>query len=412
MKILILSTYDFRGGAARAAFRLCTDLRKRGHEAHMLVQFRDTSEEFVEVPDSLVYKYFPSLRSYADLLPPMIKRGEKVLFSSANVRSDKVTEFIRKFDPDLVHVHWINKGFVRLESIPEFGKPLVWTLHDMWPFTGGCHIPNGCLKYREQCGACPILGSSKEKDMSRENHIRKTDVYRRLVNVVFTAPSKWMRQVSLESSLLRDAHIITAPNGIDTGIFNTEQPETKKAPAGVSPKSSLLLFGALRSTELKVKGYDLLKEALNYITTGNVELVVFGGERKEPEMIGEIRVHHIGYVENESELADLYRAADITVMPSRMESFGQVATESMACGTPVVAFGHAGLLDIVDHMENGYLARPYSTRDLADGIDAILQSERYAEISHNAVRKVHENFSGEKVCAKFEQIYRKRMNPS
>lgn len=406
MKILVLSTYDVRGGAARAAFRHCQELISRGHDVKMLVQFKDSGAEFVSVPQSPSYKIFPKIRSYADLLPPFLKSGRKVLFSSAKIKSRKVTETVRDFDPDIVHIHWINKGFVELESIPQFNKPVVWTMHDMWAFTGGCHLSDSCIKYREECGACPMLASGSMDDMSRMNYMRKRKVYEDLKsNLIFTTPSSWMKELAESGSLLTGHMVEVVPNGLNTGFFKPLEVLKEDLPIEMKKDARLVIFGALRSTHLKVKGYDLLLEAIKMIETENVEMVVFGGEKKEVESIAGVRIHHIGYLEDEKEIVKWYNAADLTVVPSRFESFGQVATESMACATPVVAFDHAGVRDIIDHQENGYLARPYSIQDFAMGIDWVLTHPDYASLCEHAKNKITGKFTGEKVCMAFEKIY-------
>lgn len=181
-------------------------------------------------------------------------------------------------------------------------------------------------------------------------------------------------------------------------------PQTKK----------LILFGAIAPTSDVNKGFKELKDALHRIQTNNVELVVFGSSRPRNEPEFGFKTHYLGHLHDDVSLATLYSAVDVMVVPSLQEAFGQTASESFSCGTPVVAFDGTGLSDIVDHRVNGYLARPFDTADLANGIDWILNrnEDQYRQLCQNAREKVLREFDSNVVARRYIELYKEVISRS
>jgi glycosyltransferase involved in cell wall biosynthesis len=310
-------------------------------------------------------------------------------------------------------LHWINGGFVSPSAFARFGKPLLWTIHDSWAFTGGCHVPGDCVRYEENCGACPRLGSRRSFDLSRIIWRRKHKAWRDLaINLI--APSNWMADCIRRSSLLGERQVHVIPNAIDTRIYQPFDRATARRRLGLPLDHRIILFGAINATADGNKGYDLLQSSLALYTQKHRPgtcLAIFGSKRdpRGGEKLfvagapsGGLPVYQLGGFQDDLALALVYSAADVMCVPSRQESFGQTAAEAMACGTPVVAFGATGLLDIVDHKKNGYLARPYDPEDFAAGIDFVLRAPR---LGPAARKKVERAFALEQVARRHIELY-------
>lgn len=391
MKIALVNTYDQKGGAARAVWRLYCGLRAVGAEATLLVQERTADDPSVISVSSPPAGLFNPLRPYVDFAIPFPMTRQRVLFSTALLHDGLLRE-LGRIRPDVVHLHWITGGFIRLETLPHLREPLVWTLHDMWPLTGGCHYTGECTRHLDQCGKCPLLHSARENDLSRSVFLRKQKVYQNLPNVILTAPSRWMADRIAESPLMGRFPVRVVPNGLDTAIFTPGDPKEARRRLNLPADKRIILFGAIRATETPSKGFSLLTEALRRIQRNDILLVVYGSDGPARTDISGLDVRFTGHVADPHKLVDLYTAADVTAVPSRQEVFGQAATESMACGTPVAAFDANGLRDIVVHEQTGFLARPFETASLAEGITWLLEDDSRRQALG---RKARERMTGQ-----------------
>lgn len=407
MKVLTVSTSDINGGAARAAYRLHRSLLDQGVDSQMLVQFKSSDDPTVVRMSSDSSSYtFDRGRPLIDILPVRIYRNKtKTLFSPAWFPHGSVVDRINESDADIVHLHWICGGMIRIEDLVKIKKPLVWSLHDNWAFTGGCHIMWDCKKYQDKCDACPRLGSYRKNDLSRSIFNRKKKVFSHMEDLTIVGLSKWLNDCSQNSSLLKNKKHINLPNPLDTNEFKIIDKSAARQSLKLPLNKKLILFGAMDATSDVNKGFNELMEALRNVFLKDVELVIFGGNNHEQFNNLGFRVHCIGHVNDNLKLNGLYSASDVMIVPSRQEAFGQTASEAMSCGTPVVAFGHTGLLDIVDHKQNGYLAKPFDTHDLARGIEWVLENEEYDTLCKCAREKVVKNFDAKIVAQKYIQLY-------
>jgi hypothetical protein len=191
VKVIFLNTYDSGGGAAHAAFRLHKGIQNIGIDSRMLVQIQTMDEKTILGPANKIAEGLAVMRTGMDsLFLKLYPKHQATIFSSAMI-PDCVTKKVAGYDPDIIHLHWISHGFLRLETLKKFNRPLLWTLHDSWAFTGGCHIPFECTRYRQRCGKCPALGSAYDHDISRWIWRRKQKAWRDL-NLTVVAPSRWM----------------------------------------------------------------------------------------------------------------------------------------------------------------------------------------------------------------------------
>ncbi|HYR69300.1 MAG TPA: glycosyltransferase, partial [Candidatus Dormibacteraeota bacterium] len=218
MKPILLSTFDRIGGAARAAYRLHRGLREVGLDSHLLVQRKVTDDPTVHGPEGRLAKLAALARPSLDSLPLLQYPGRSEGLFSPAVLPDGVARRVAAMHGDLVHLHWVAGGFLRPESLAKLGLPMVWTLHDSWAFTGGCHVPGECVRYREACGECPTLASHRAGDLSRSLLDRKRRAWARASPTLVT-PSRWLADAARSSSVFRGARVEVIPNGLDLARF-------------------------------------------------------------------------------------------------------------------------------------------------------------------------------------------------
>jgi glycosyltransferase involved in cell wall biosynthesis len=409
--VLHISSRDTRGGAARATYRLHQGLQRVGIDSCIRVQSKASDDPKVIGPSSDIAKGWVKLRARLNKLPWSFYPDREQLPYSVQWLPSGTLSAISEYDmsADIIHLHWICGGFLSIGEIANLNEPLVWTLHDMWAFTGGCHYDQGCGRYVESCGACPLLHSAREWDLSRWMWRRKRKAWRNLALTLVT-PSHWLASCARQSSLLKDKRIEVIPNGLDTERFKPIDKQVAREVLNLPLQRSLVLFGA-NNPENPLKGYELLKAALQDLTAINhadkVDLTIFGASQpKEHQLAWNLNTHYLGYFNDTPSLALVYSAADVMVVPSKQEAFGQTASEAMACGTPVVAFDATGLKDIVDHQQNGYLAQPFDTEDLAHGIQWVLENEnRRQKLSQNARQKAVQEFDQELQARRYLDLY-------
>jgi len=411
MKILIVNTSDINGGAARAAYRLHQSLLMKNIDSQMLVLNKSSDDFTVLGPISKIEKVINKLKPTLDSIPvKFYKEKTTTLFSVSWLFSKKIVDKINALKPDIVHLHWINGGMIRIEDLPKIKAPIVWTLHDMWAFTGGCHYDDECGSYKENCGNCPVLNSHSVKDLSYKILNRKKRSYSKVQNLTVIGVSRWLTNCAAESKLFNSAKTINLPNPIDTLKFKPTNQTLSRELWNLPKNKKLILFGAMGSISDPRKGFDELSDAFKNIKKNDVEFVVFGASTPvEPPDLG-CKTHYIGSLSDDISLITLYSAVDLMVVPSRQEAFGQTASESMACGTPVVTFRHTGLVDIVDHKKNGYLAKPFDTVDLANGIEWVLDNDKYDELCFDARDKVIREFDSKVVAEKYIKLYNEIIN--
>ena len=398
MKILNL-TKSHKGGAGRAVYRLHRGLVLSGVDSYMLTHETKHPDPTVLGPSHKISKAVHTVR-----LPARVDRLALHLSSknsSASFASswypDGLHSQVTKIDPDIINLNWVCKGFMRIETIGKFNKPLIWTLLDMWPFTGGCFYTQGCTRYSQSCGQCPQLGSTRENDLSRKVWHRKAQALEKL-DLTIVSPSTWLSDCARESSLFKNLPIKTIPYGLDTASFKPiNQQEARKA-LNLPLDKQLVLFGAVKATSDPRKGFQLLCPALEKLHYSGwqdkLEIAVFGASAEDATTQFSLKANYLGFFYDDLSLAMLYSAADVMVVPSLQEAFGQTASEALACGTPVVAFDQTGVAEIVDHKETGYLATPFEVNDLAAGIAWVLEDpERYILLKEKARTKAISTFS-------------------
>jgi glycosyltransferase involved in cell wall biosynthesis len=410
MKVLVVNASEVEGGAAKAAVRLLRAVRREGIDAELLVQNKASDDPAVLGPRTRVGKAMGLVRpALESMVVGLCSRGGEGMFSPA-LLPDRLPRKASELGADVVHLHWITHGMLRVESLRRFAPPVVWTLHDSWAFTGGCHVPNECLRYRDACGRCPALGSSRERDLSRWVWGRKRRAWKDLRPTV-VAPSRWLAGCARASSLFRDARVEVIPNGLDLGRFKPVHKGFAREVLGLPPDRKLVLFGGKNCSDDRNKGLHLLATALRILKDGgkgrDAELVVFGSTTSTILSRAGVAARYQGFLHDDASLALLYAAADVFVAPSIQENLPYTVMEAMACGTPCVAFEQGGLPELIEHTRTGFLARAFEPEDLAHGIAWVLEDgERWRTLSARAREKTEREFEAASVARRYVELYR------
>lgn len=408
MKILILNTLDTGGGASRSAYRLHQALLNNGIDSQMLVQNKSSDDwTVVTTYRTKIQKFIHRLRPFLDSIPTRLyKNKAPMLFSPSWLGFNNIADKINAVNPDIAHLHWITFGMIKVEDIAKIKAPIVWSLHDMWAFTGGCHYADNCERYVKNCSDCPVLHSNKTKDLSRKVWIRKQKTFKKINNLTIVGLSQWLNNCSQNSALLKDRTHINLPNPIDTNIFKPLDKIKARVLWNLPTDKKLILFGADRAISNTNKGFKKLSTALNKLQISGVELIVFGSSApKRPQKFG-FKTHYIGHLHDDISLITLYSVADVVVVPSLQENLSNVIMESLACSTPVVGFDIGGNADMISHKNNGYLAKPFDTTDLKNGIEWVLNNNNYAMLCDNARKKVLETFDSTTVAKQYIKLYK------
>lgn len=374
MKVISLSTSDANGGAAIAARRLHEGLRGLGADSELWVQRRDTKVTGVVGGEGWWRTQLAQGRLLLDQLPVLTSlRHRHGQFSPAWVPGG-LAQRVANRRPAVVHLHWVNKGWLRIEDIGRWSAPTVWTLHDMWPFTGGCHYDGGCGRWRARCGTCPQLRSRREHDVATWVQRRKLDAYRRHPPRI-VCPSRWLADCARASAALSGCEVTVIPNGLDLARFRPLDRANCRARFGVPDGLPLIAFGAMNATSDRRKGYAHLVAALARLAPAlpSLRLLVYGAQAGTHSLHG-IPIHCVGQVDDEATMIDLLNAADVFVAPSEQDNLPNTVVEALACACPVVAFDVGGMPDLVVPGRTGFLAPAFDAAALADAVAAALQS--------------------------------------
>ncbi len=414
MKVLFINTNDTSGGAARAAMRIMRGVQQNGVEAQMFVKDK-YSKSLDVIPAN---EFAPSSNFIKDIFKWVVqkfknryhmykwypyKHTKQNVFMS-DLRHTDIYGALQKLDYDIIHLHWINNRFLDISELTRINKPIVWTLHDSWPFCGVCHVQYDCNQYQIHCGACPMLGSSREHDLAYEVFEKKKATYQD-INFHIVTPSQWLAGCAKRSALLGRFPIHVIPNCIDTNLYKPIDKQHSLLHFGLNPNKQYLLFGAMHATKDPNKGFDVLMQTLSHINERSLELIVYGTTDDLSAYHLPLPIHSLEYIRDEEQMAMLFNAANVVVVPSLSENLSNTIMESLSCGTPVVAFNIGGNGDMIDHMRNGYLAKERDCRDMAKGIQWCMEHNAEGKLSKNAREKVMMNYTIPIVSEQYKQLY-------
>ena len=415
MRVLIINTSERTGGAAVAAHRLMDALNNNGVKAKMLVRDKETDQLTVSaLPQSWRQQWNFLWERFVVWTRLHFKREHLFEIDIANCGTD-ITKLPEFQEADIIHLHWINQGMLSLNNIRkilESGKPVVWTMHDIWPATAICHYCRGCEQYQVECTKCPLLpGGSMAKRVWRQKE--------RMLQgqcITFVCCSEWLAGEAKKSALLAGQRIVSIPNAIDSRVFCPQNKQQARQTLGLPVDSRIILFVSQRVTDSR-KGMNYFVEAIQKLVQQHPEMrenagvAILGGHAEEVASQLALPSYPLGYVSDPQRIVSVYNAADVFVLPSLEDNLPNTLMEAMACGVPCVSFRVGGIPEMIDHQSNGYVAQPCDANDLAQGIHYVLAEADYDELSHECVKKVARCYSQQSVANRYIEEYQLRMKP-
>lgn len=405
MRILHLAAGDLSGGAAKGSYGLHKALREIGINSRLLISGRDSRGDNSVIPYGVSQwsRLCLSIGMRVSNLPLCLyPRRMRWPFNTglSGINLNRISDYVTA---DLVHLHWIN-GVVAFPFLRAINKPVVWTMRDMWPLTGGCHYSNGCSRYETSCGSCPQLKSTVNWDLSRIVAVAKCRSLPFGLQPV--GISRWLSDAASASSIFANHTVRTISNNIDTRVFAPLDKSLARKLLGIPDYKKIILIGAQRLSDY-YKGIDLFLEACRFLAGQQIFVVTFGRADDVPMASIPFPQLHLGFLADSVSLRLAYCSADLFVAPSRMEAFGKTLAESLACGVPVVCFDATGPKDIVDHRLTGYRAIPYEPSDLARGVDSILDLPlaRYREMQLRCRQSALSRFDSLVIARQYHALY-------
>lgn len=417
MRVLIVNTSENTGGAAVAANRLKEALNNNGIKAKMLVRDKESDDITVaQLNKSWHQKWDFLWERFVIYMRLHFKRDNLFLIDIANAGTD-ITKTREFKEADVIHLSWINQGMLSLKGIRkilESNKPVVWTMHDLWPASSICHYARNCRNYEKQCGNCPLLpGNGSSNDLSARIWKKKRKILERN-SILFVTCSRWLADKAKKSGLLSGQKVISIPNPIDSRAFTKENREEARLYAGLPEGKKLILFVSQRVTD-KRKGMDYFITAINKMVEAHPEMkdncgiAILGGKAEELADKLPLPSYPLGYVSEEKKIASIYNSVDLFVLPSLEDNLPNTIMEAMACGVPCVGFNTGGIPEMIDHLKNGYVAEYKSSDDLARGIHWVLSEADHQSLSNEAMKKVNQCYSQYAVAMKYIEAYNQAM---
>lgn len=420
MKITLLSRSDSDGGAAVACRRLFLAFRSQKFDAQMLVQDKRVDNDNIKTTtETKIEAYYDFWRfAFERLIFTFSERSKSVrfAFSMANTGLNLSKRVDIQFT-DIIHTHWFNFGFLSLKNYKQLinlGKPMVWTLHDMWAFTGGCHYAGDCQNFKTECMNCPFLKNPSANDLSNQIWKKKQDIFNSLKTnqLTIVCCSEWLAGVARQSSLLKNIKVVSIANPLNINTFQPQDKSLVRRKFGLPDEKLLVLFGAMNIADQR-KGFDYFLNALIRLKavypelSQKIELLIFG--KSKPELMSKLPfpAHNMGSIKSEASMAEVLNCADLFVIPSLEENLPNSISESFACGVPVVGFNTGGIPEMIAHKQNGYVADYKSATSLSDGIAWVLSKANTVSLSENARQKALNSYSESVVAQNYMKLYRK-----
>jgi len=407
VKVLHVNTEAQLTGAGIAAYRLHKGLCSLNIDSMMLVNKQAQQEEGIYGPSNRIDKVSARLVPVLDRMPGYLSAltSDRI---SASWAPNRLSGRITAIKPDILNLHWVNDGFMRIETLPCLKQPVVWTLHDMWAFSGGEHYVGDSQRYKEGYTRENKPAAETGLDINRWIWRRKKTAWANIRNLVIVTPSQWLADCARASVLFRNYRVEVLPNGLDSVRFHPMEHTAVREILGLPKNKKLILFGAIGATSDKRKGFHLLSETLKKFeaktNSDEYELVIVGASSVDESF--HMKSHCLGRLNDEISMALVYAAADVFVAPSLEDNLPNTVLESLACGTPVVAFNIGGMPDMVAHEKNGFLARGFDTDELAAGLQWVLDDEqRWKSLSEEARKTIIDSFTLECAANRYRDIY-------
>ena len=382
-------------GAFKGANLLHNDLLKYNINSKIIYDEQNTKIKFLK----------SKLRQSIEKLPKILyPKRQNTSFSSSiigyNFFNDKTY-----INSNIIHLHWINNGFFNISHLRKINRPIVWTIRDMWPFTGGCHYSLGCEKFISKCNRCPQLSSNKNYDLSTFIQNRKGKYYNKKIK--FVVNSNWMNKMASKSSLLKNYEILTFFPSFDLNNFYEDKDKNYLNSLNINSNKKIILYGA-QNIEAKYKGFKYFLECLDHLEKEKYTIVFFGNFWNEKALKEKnIEFINLGFISDQNIQRKLFSLADVFVATSLQEGFPKTVVESLLCKTPIVYFKETAIEDVCENKKiGGYGADYCDSKDLANGIKWITENNtKVKEIIDKAIFKIKNEFNSEKLIKKYIELY-------
>lgn len=412
LRVLLINTNETAGGAAIAAHRLMSALNKTEVKAKMLV-VNKVSDNVNVVP--LKHKYWQRFCFLWERFTIWLVNGmtKKNLFTVdfANVGND-ITSLPEFKEADIIHLHWINQGFLSLSSLSKIlssGKPVVWTLHDMWAVTAVCHHARQCNLFTSGCHHCPQLVNALPMDMAKKIYHQKKVVYAKST-IHFVGCSKWIAKQAALSALTKTHRVDAIANALNTSVYKPMERNHARTLLNLPLDKKLILFGAVKTTDPR-KGIDYMVSACERLSalltspSSSWAVVVVGNGGEVFRSLLPCEVYPLGFVSDEERMVLVYNAVDMFVTPSLEENLPNTIAEALCCGTPCVGFRIGGIPEMIDHQKNGYVAQYRSADDLAEGMAWVINHPSADDLREDARKKGVASFNENTIAHRYIDLY-------
>jgi glycosyltransferase involved in cell wall biosynthesis len=401
MKVLHITSAGKQSGAGKGVLNLHNALRRLGVDSQILffVDMPNEAESIFTISNNRNNKLKRLFITFLDnfFLKFYIKR-KKQLFSPGIIGFNLLDHSLVQ-EANIIHFHWVNHGLVDLNSLDRLGKPIVWTMRDMWAFTGGCHYALDCDGYKNECIKCPVLNTSTTY-LASYCQKRKEQAFSKTIGIRWIAISSWLKTLAASSRILRSQNIEVINSGVDYREFKPVERQVAREKLLVRKNASVILLGAQNMSD-PYKGLEFAIEAINSLE--QEVIVILFGSPIEINFNSHVELINVGYVSNSLDLSFLYSAANLFLCPSIAEAFGKTAVEAQMCGVPVVCFESTGPSEIVEHLKTGYKAKFKSVTSLVSGLDFVLNSFFDKEY---IINRAKDNFSIDQNAIDYLKIYK------
>lgn len=417
MNVLIVNTSERTGGAAVAARRLMEALNNNGEKAMMMVRDKQTdSISVARLPLQRMARWHFLWERLCIYLRLGCKRDHLYEIDIANAGTD-ITRLPEFEWADVVHLHWINQGMLSLANIRKIvksGKPIVWTMHDLWPAAAICHYARGCAAFTTGCHDCQLLpGHGGRHDLAYSVWKKKKALYDN-ANICFVACSRWLEAQAKQSALLEGQRVVSIPNAIDGHTFRPTDKRKARERMRLPKDKSVILFVSQKVTDER-KGMDYFVEAVDKLVAEHPDMreqavvAILGGHSDEIAQRLALAAYPLGYIDNDADIVATYNAADVYVSPSLEDNLPNTIMEALSCGVPCVGFRVGGIPEMIDHRKNGYVAEFRQADDLARGMHWVLCEADRDALSHAATAKCWSHYSQQSVAARYMEVYHERV---
>ncbi len=409
MKVVIVNHSDMQGGAAIVSLRLAHALQEKGVDARMLVIDRQSGDALVGVMGSSLRNKWNFLAERLGVFMRNGMRRDTLFKIDTGSHGINIASHPWVKDADVVCLNWVNQGTMSLKGVRQLaqsGKPIVWTMHDMWNCTGVCHYSFECERYKERCHSCPLL-KTKGNDLSTTIQEKKRKLYEQ-ARIHFVAVSHWLAECCKQSTSMADCDLSVIYNAFPINDFDYTRLEN--GIEGIPADKKIIVMGA-RRLDVEVKGFKELIETTQYIAQNKPELaekihLVLYGDLHDKSLLNKIEVPctYLGTIASTQQLSRLYRHSDIVLSTALYENLPGTLIEGQASGCLPVTFGMGGQADIVDHMKTGYIAEYKDPASVAAGIEWAINANVSRQFLHDEVER---KFAASKIAGQYIELFKR-----